>query len=217
MAIAKKKKKFFDVEIPLIRRTTQLQALNIQELDGKFIKYDLTRMMKGKNILLGAEVKVNDDTATTIPKSIKILRNSIKNPIRKGTDYIEDSFVIECNNAKVTIKPILVSRRRISKRVKRALREKAKKEIISYVQDKNAEDIIAELLKNQLQKPLSLKLKKIYPLSLCEIRIFKIEERFEPKKITTQRSEEPKDEKIIEKEVEKTQEKKVKERKETKE
>ena len=36
-----------------------------------------------------------------------------------------------------------------------------------------------ELFRNQLQKTLSLKLKKIYPLSLCEIRVFKVEEFLE--------------------------------------
>ena len=38
-----------------------------------------------------------------------------------------------------------------------------------------------EIMKNRIQKPLSLKLKKIYPLSLCEIRVFKIEKELEEK------------------------------------
>jgi hypothetical protein len=37
-------------------------------------------------------------------------------------------------------------------------------------------------MKNQLQKFLSLKLKKIYPLSLCEIRFFAIKDKEESKK-----------------------------------
>ena len=32
-----------------------------------------------------------------------------------------------------------------------------------------------EILRNKIQKELSLKLKKIYPLSLCEIRVLKVE------------------------------------------
>ena len=46
---------------------------------------------------------------------------------------------------------------------------------IAYVKDKKCEEVFDEIIKNQLQKPLSLKLKKIYPLSLCEIRILEIE------------------------------------------
>ena len=48
MAQAKRKKRFFDVEIPLINKETQLQAYEISELDGRFMKYDLTRLIRGK-------------------------------------------------------------------------------------------------------------------------------------------------------------------------
>ena len=48
---------------------------------------------------------------------------------------------------------------------------------IAYVKNNNVEDIFQEILRNSLQKSLSLKLKKIYPLSLCEIRILKVEKR----------------------------------------
>ena len=39
MAIAKKRKKFFDVEIPIINKETQLQAYEIKELDKRLINY----------------------------------------------------------------------------------------------------------------------------------------------------------------------------------
>ena len=53
MAIAKRKKRFFDVKIPIIGKTTQLQAYEIKELDGRLIQYDLTRILKGKSMLFG--------------------------------------------------------------------------------------------------------------------------------------------------------------------
>ena len=52
---------------------------------------------------------------------------------------------------------------------------KAKEELMNYMKDYPSKIIFDDLLKNQIQKQLSLKLKKIYPLSLCEIRILKIE------------------------------------------
>ncbi|GAI48994.1 unnamed protein product, partial [marine sediment metagenome] len=97
----------------------------------------------------------------------------------KGTNYIEDSFSAKCKNAQVRIKPFLISRRKISKAVRKALREKAREELINYMKNKDIETLFKEILKNQIQKPLSLKLKKIYPLSLCEIRIFKVEKMIE--------------------------------------
>ena len=94
--------------------------------------------------------------------------------VRRGTDYIEDSFIAKCKDAEVRIKPFIISRRKIHKSIRKALREKAKEELTSYIKDKSSEEIFNEIIRNQLQKPLSLKLKKIYPLSACEIRIFEV-------------------------------------------
>ena len=49
MAIAKRKKRFFDVEIPLIGKTTHLLAFDLEELKDKIITYDLTRLLRGKS------------------------------------------------------------------------------------------------------------------------------------------------------------------------
>ena len=175
MAIAKRKKRFFDVEIPIINRQTQLQAYEIKELDGRIIKYDLTRVLRGKALLLQLKVNVKDDEVTTIPQESNLMPYYLRRMVRKGTNYIEDSFSAKCKDAKLKIKILLVSRRKISRAVRKALREKAREELIIYVKDKKSQTIFEDLLKNQIQKPLSLKLKKIYPLSLCEIRHLKVE------------------------------------------
>ena len=47
--------------------------------------------------------------------------------------------------------------------------------MIKYAKEKTSVEIFGDIIKNEVQKNLSLKLKKIYPLSLCEIRIFKVE------------------------------------------
>ncbi len=175
MAIAKRKKKFFDVEMPLIKKEIQLQAYNLKDLNKRLIKYDLTRILRGKNIILQTEVKIQGDKAITTPKEIKILPYYLRRMMRKGTNYVEDSFSTNCKDAQIRIKPFLITRRKVSRAVRKALREKAREELINYIKDKNFEKIFEEVLKNYLQKELSLKLKKIYPLSLCEIRVLKVE------------------------------------------
>ena len=94
--------------------------------------------------------------------------------MRKGTDYAEDSFEAECHDHTTIIKTLLITRRRVSRSVLKALREEARKFILSYVKTRKAEELFSEIMTNKLQKQLSLKLKKIYPLALCEIRVFKI-------------------------------------------
>src|SRR3989339_352269 len=183
MAIAKRKKRFYDIEIPIIGKTTQLQAYDLKDLNNKYIKYDLTRILRGKRI------------------------------IRKGTNYVEDSFSTNTTDAQVRIKPFLVTRRKVSRRVRKALRDKTKEELINYVKDKDADQLFKEILRNQLQKTLSLKLKKIYPLSLCEIRVFKIEKEFEikGKPVKKDKTEKPLEEQIIEEPItEETEEKPTK-------
>ena len=97
--------------------------------------------------------------------------------IRKGTNYVEDSFSTDCKDARIRIKPFLITRRKVSRAVRKALRNKAREELTNYVKEKNSEEIFNEIIRNQIQKQLSLKLKKIYPLSLCEIRVLEVENK----------------------------------------
>ena len=174
MVQTKKKKKFFDVEMPIINKQTQMQAYELPELEGRFLKYDLTRMLKGKSMMLTLKVKIEDNNAIANPKKIVLMPYFLRRMIRKGTNYVEDSFKATCQDAELIIKPFLITRRKVSRAVRNALRIKAKEELTNYVKDKSAEELFDEVLKNQIQRPLSQKLKKIYPLSLCEIRVLEI-------------------------------------------
>ncbi len=176
MAIAKYKKRFFDVEIPIVNKTTQLIAYEISELDGKYIKYDLTRILKGKSILIDLKVKVSENgEAIALPVGLNLVPYYIRRMMRKGTDYVEDSISVNCKDAVLKIKPLLITRRKVSKAIRKALREKTKIELENDLKDKSSESIFEDILKNKIQKELSIKLKKIYPLSLCEIRSLKVE------------------------------------------
>jgi ribosomal protein S3AE len=175
MAQAKKRKKFFDVEIPLIKKETQAVALVLEDLEGRHIKYDLTRILRGKSIMFQGKIKIEKDKAIAYPKQIKLMPYYLKRMVRKGTNYVEDSFSAETKDAQVKIKPFLVTRRKVSRAVRKALREKAREELIKYLKTKTTEELFQEILRNVLQKSLSLKLKKVYPLSLCEIKVLKVE------------------------------------------
>ena len=133
-------------------------------------------------MLLGLKVSVKEDKAIATPREIRLMPYFLKRMVRKGTDYVEDSFSTECKDAQVRIKPFLIARRRVPRAIRKALRNKAKEELINYVKNKTSKELFEEIINNQIQKTLSLKLKKIYPLSLCEIRIFKIEHELKSKK-----------------------------------
>ncbi|MCX6747073.1 MAG: hypothetical protein NTU63_02970 [Candidatus Pacearchaeota archaeon] len=174
MAQTKKKKRFFDVEMPIISKQTQLQAYELPELENRFIKYDLTRMLKGKSILLTLKIGIQDGKAVGVPRKIVLMPYFLRRMIRKGTNYVEDSFSATCKDAQIRIKPFLITRRKVSRAIRKALRNKAREELLNYVKDKTSEELFDEVIKNQVQRPLSLKLKKIYPLALCEIRVLEV-------------------------------------------
>lgn len=183
MAQLKKKKRFYDVEMPLINKETQLLAYDISELENKFIRYDLTRILRGKSLLVQFKVSVRDNKSIAFPRGVILMPYFLRRMIRKGTDYVEDSFLAECKDATLKIKPFLITRRKVSRRVRKGLRDKAKEEIKRYIKDKPAEKIFEEILKNKMQKELSQILKKIYPLSLCEIKSLEIEKDLDIKEV----------------------------------
>ena len=183
MAQTKKKKRFFEVNIPLIDKGTQLQAYEYEELDKRIIKYDLTRVLRGKNMVYTGIISIVDGNAIVTSKKIQLLPYFLKRLVRKGTRYVEDSFSTDCVNAQIRIKPFLVTRRKVSRAVRRSLRDLCKTELIKYVKNKQTEQVFDDVLKNKIQKILSLKLKKIYPLSTCEIRILDVERFKDPSEI----------------------------------
>lgn len=181
MAIAKRRKKFFGVKIPIISKETYLIGYEIGDMEKRTIKFDLTRFLKGKNVMIWLDVKVREKEAFAVPKKLQIMPYFLRRIIRKGTDYVEDSFSALCKDAQIRIKPFLITRRKVSREVKKALRNKAKEELINYVKDKKIEEIFDDFLKNKAQKPLSLTLKKIYPLSFCDVRILEVEKELSEK------------------------------------
>jgi len=175
MAQAKRKQKFFDVEMPILNKETQLYAYDIDELKGRTIKYDLTRLLRGKSVLLSMDVTIDSGKPVASPKEFALLSYFLRRMIRKGTDWVEDSFSANTKDSKVRVKLFMITRKKVSRAVRKAIREKAREETINYLKDKDTKIVFEDLLQNKMQKPLSMKLKKIYPLSLCEIRFFGIE------------------------------------------
>ena len=168
------KKKFFEVKVPLTATKVHVYGTSPEELEGRVVRIDMTRSLRGKNLELRAKIKVNNGALEGIPVSLEVMPSYIRRSIRKGTDYIEDSFETERKDAKLRIKPFMIARKRVSRAIRNALREGAKKHLESHVKVRTAEEVFSEITSNKIQKEISIKLKKIYPLALCEIRVAEI-------------------------------------------
>jgi|SRR3989344_3341677 len=165
-----RRKKFIPVQIPAIETTVELLGNNPQEIEGKSITLDLTRQLKGKSVEGTFKVIIQKDKAVAVPTKIKLMSYFIRRMIRKRISYVEDSFQTPTQETMLLIKPFLITRKRVSRAVRNTLRNKMKNWLEDYCAERTNEEIFGDILNNKIQKPLSLMLKKTYPLSLCEIR-----------------------------------------------
>ena len=176
------RKKFFTAEIPLTATKVQVYGYSPEEMEGNIVKIDLTKSMRGKNVELRAKLKVDGEKLSGELLSLKILPVYIRRVMRRGVSYIEDSFDVDCKDAKLRIKPFMLTRKRVSRAIKTEIRNITKKHLEGKIRIKNTKEIFSEIMANKLQKELSLKIKKIYPLGLCEIRTIEIIGKVSPKK-----------------------------------
>jgi ribosomal protein S3AE len=168
------RKKFFGVKMPLTTSQVHLWGKSPEDMQGSIIKLDLTKNLRGKSLELRARVTNNNGVLEGKPLSLQLMGAYIRRATRKGTDYVEDSFETDCRDAKVRIKPFLITRKHVSRSVRNALREMTRKHLESYLKVRTMEEIFSEIMSNKIQKELSFKLKKIYPLALCEIRMIEL-------------------------------------------
>ena len=95
--------------------------------------------------------------------------------MRKNVNYVEDSFTCKAKDAKIRVKPFLLTRKKVHRSLRKALRNRIKELVTEFCANKQSEEVFSSILSASLQKELSSKLKKIYPLALCEIRVAKLE------------------------------------------
>jgi ribosomal protein S3AE len=164
------KKKFIDVESPITNEVIEILGTP-EELHKKTIKLDLSRRMRGKGIELVLEVENKDGKLMAYPKRIELVKASIRRMMRKRINYVEDSFEVSFKDITARIKPFLLTRKKVSRAVRNNLRKTTKEFLINYAKEKTYLEATSEVLAMTLQKEMLPKLKKIYPLSLCEIRV----------------------------------------------
>jgi ribosomal protein S3AE len=169
------KKKFHSIEVPLLNEKVEVLAENIDKLEGKTIKLDMTRKLRGKSIEITLKIHYRNNKLETSPKKLELMKFFIRRMMKKGISYVEDSFSTESKNSVLRIKPFMLTRKKVSRAIRKELRDKARDFLMNYAKTRTTEDIFSDIINNKLQKELSLKLKKIYPLALCEIRILEVE------------------------------------------
>jgi len=167
------------VDVPLTRGKIELIGNTAEDVKGKTIKLDMTRQLKGKSMEVVVKVDVENNKLIANPIRMRLMPYFIRRMIRKKISYIEDSFIVPSQESMIRVKPFLITRKRVSRVVRKTLRNKTRNWLEDYISQKKDNEIFNEILGNKMQKPLSLVLKKTYPLSLCEIRILEVKRPLE--------------------------------------
>jgi len=164
------KKKFIDVELPIINEAMPVLG-EAETLTGKTIKLDLSRKLKGRGLEVVFQIMNKDGKLVAHPKNLTLMRSYVQRMMRKRVNYVEDSFVGSCKDVAVTIKPFLITRKKVSRAIRNNLRKTAKEFVLEYVKTKTYMELAKEIIFGEMQKQMYPRLKKVYPLSLCEIRV----------------------------------------------
>ncbi|MFH0808234.1 MAG: hypothetical protein V1888_01305 [archaeon] len=169
------KKKYIEVQVPFLEESLRVLGTP-QELHDKTIKLDLTRKLRGKGLTVKLRIFNREGKLFAIPNSLTLASAYIRRMMRKRTNYVEDSFQTRCSDVRVTFKPHLITRKKVSRVVRKNLRSTSKEFIIEYCKEKDYMTVCQEIFDGSLQKGLLPRLKKVYPLSFCDIRIFETKE-----------------------------------------
>ncbi|MBS3074147.1 hypothetical protein J4447_01690 [Candidatus Pacearchaeota archaeon] len=173
--MAVQKKKFFEVEVPLTGEPVELYSYDLESLNGRNMKLDLARLFRGKGVEASFSICLENSKAIAKPRMMKVLPYFIRRAMRKNISYVEDSFSAKCRDAQLRLKPFLITRKEVSRKVRNALRLAARDFLNEYLKDRSSEEIFGDILSSKLPKSLSVRLKKTYPLALCEIRHIEVE------------------------------------------
>jgi ribosomal protein S3AE len=169
------RKKFIDVNLAMVNETLPVLG-EPESLVGKTIKLDLSRKLKGRGLEVVFQILANGKELTGYPKNMTLMRSYITRMMRKRVNYVEDSFTSSCKDIPVTIKPFLITRKKVSRAIRNNLRRTTKEFILEYTKTKTYMELAESILFGEMQKEMYPKLKKVYPLSLCEIRVLEIKD-----------------------------------------
>ena len=119
------RKKYIEANIPILNSGFRILG-TLENLDKKTIKLALTRQLRGKGLTMTFRLFNDEGKLIGIPNRMELVTSYIRRMMRKRTDYVEDSFTARCKDVQTTIKPLLITRKKVSRAVRRNLRNTAK-------------------------------------------------------------------------------------------
>ncbi len=179
MAKARAKKKWFSIIAPSGFGNVEIGeslAFESGDLIGRSIISNLSSLggqVRKQNVKIKFVVsEIIDNKGVTNTDSFSLVSSYVKRVARRGKTKIDDSFVIKLKDVDVRIKPLVITMNKVKSSVRKELRRGIKEFLVEYCSKKKFDDVISSLVKSALQRDMKHRLKRIYPVSVAEIRVF---------------------------------------------
>ena len=158
---------------------------------GKSLSHNLmnlTNDMKKQNVSIHFKVvKVEDSKGLTEIIGYEIIPSSVKRFVRRNSEKMDLSFTCEtADNVFVRVKPLVITKADIKGSTAARLRNAIVQFLIKAVKKSSYNDIINDLISHKIPTEMRANFNKIYPLKVCEIRFFGIEEREQRQETTVE-------------------------------
>jgi len=176
--IKKKKKAWVKIVGPKDFKNNELGESYVNDpnsLVGKKLKVDLAALigdMRKQNTFIGfiiSEVSGNQAKADFISYNLSIAH--IRRMIRAGKDKLEYSFVVNLkDNRKMRVKTLVLTKVKTKNSVLTAIRKGTNDYFTEFGKIGGFYEVIEKMIDGELIKDLRATLKKVYPLSVLEIK-----------------------------------------------
>ena len=175
----KKKRRWVSIVAPSLFKYEELGETLVSEVSslvGRNVPInlaDLTKSLKQQNIEIIFKIdSIKEDKANTTILSYRLLPSYLKRITRRIGSKIEESF--ECktkDGIKIRIKPLLIIKTKLKSSLSKSLRKTTKIILSEMVTQSTFDELILSFIAFKLQKEIKFKLKSIYPVASCEIKV----------------------------------------------
>lgn len=134
---------------------------------------DIIKDVKKQNVKLLFKVNdVKENRAIADIIGYGMITNYLRRSAMKMRNKMNDSFTAKTKDGvSIQIKPLLMTKTGTQKAVLSEVRNKTKQLLIADVASMGYYELIDAIINYRLQKALRDRVKKVYPLSACEIRM----------------------------------------------
>lgn len=182
--MAKKVKQWYQIVAPKIFNQVEIgETLGVEDqLNGRTMQVlvsDLTGDSRKTHIKLKLEVDgIEAGKATTRIKELELLRGYMRSIVRRRSTKIDEAITVTTrDNAKVRVKPLLVTARLCTSSQATAIRSIIRKVVEDAARDRTFDAFMLDLVSEKLPKDIRQAVTKLYPVKNAEIRKAEIIQR----------------------------------------